>query len=205
MTDESANGTRIGEEKRIAHTGALARCAGHCARHPWRVVFTWLGIFVALIGLNAAFHGTLVNDFKVPGTDFQKATDLINAKFGGQKGAALRVVVAAPAGPAPRLAERPGRDREDAGRRPGRRRRSLDETKADVSTITNPLGRGRASALEGRAGSRSSTSSSTRPGSSCRAPDVVELEDQLRAIGAPAGIAGRVHRRRRERAARRRA
>ena len=98
MTDESANGTRIDEEKRIAHTGALARWAGHCARHPWRVVGTWLVVFVSLIALNVAFHGTLVNDFKVPGTDFQKATDLINAKFGGQKGAALRVVVAAPEG-----------------------------------------------------------------------------------------------------------
>ena len=86
------------EERRIAHSGALARIAGHCARHPWRVVFTWIGIFVALIGLNAAFHGSLVNEFKVPGTDFQKATDLIDAKFKGQKGAALRVVIAAPPG-----------------------------------------------------------------------------------------------------------
>ena len=48
-----------------------------------------------LIGLNAAFHGKLINDFKIPGSDTQKATDLITAKFGGRKGAALRVVVAA--------------------------------------------------------------------------------------------------------------
>ena len=38
--------------------------------------------------LNIAFHGTLVNDFNIPGTDFQKATDLINAKFGGTEGRA---------------------------------------------------------------------------------------------------------------------
>ena len=84
----------IEEEQRIAHTGALAAIAGHCARHPWRVVFTWISIFVVLIGLNAAFHGKLINDFKIPGSDTQKATDLITAKFGGQKGAALRVVLA---------------------------------------------------------------------------------------------------------------
>ena len=51
-----------------------------------------------LIGLNAAFHGKLINDFKIPGSDTQKATDLITAKFGGQKGAALRVVLASKAG-----------------------------------------------------------------------------------------------------------
>ena len=85
-------------ERRVAHTGAQARMAGHFARHPWRVIFSWLAIFVVLGGLNAAFHGTLINDFNLPGTDVQRATDLINAKFPVQKGAALRVVVAAPPG-----------------------------------------------------------------------------------------------------------
>src|ERR1700761_491732 len=88
----------LAEDERIAHTGTLAHFAGACARRPWRVVGVWLGIFVLLIGLNAAFHGKLINDFKIPGSDTQKATDLITSKFGAQKGAALRVVVAAPAG-----------------------------------------------------------------------------------------------------------
>ena len=48
---------------------------------------------MVLIALNAAFHGKLINDFKIPGSDTQKATDLIEAKFGGEKGAALRVVL----------------------------------------------------------------------------------------------------------------
>src|SRR3954451_23377831 len=86
------------EERRIAHTGALARMAGACARRPWRGVGGGLGVLVVLIGLNAAFHGKLINDFKIPGSDTQKATDLITSKFGAQKGAALRVVVAAPEG-----------------------------------------------------------------------------------------------------------
>ena len=98
--------------------GALARWAGRCARHPWRVVSTWVGIFVVLIGLNAAFHGKLINDFKIPGSDTQKATDLIKAKFGGEKGAALRVVLSSP-NRAARLARRDRRRRPDARRRQG--------------------------------------------------------------------------------------
>ena len=94
MSGEDGRGTvdqhRLADEQRIAHEGALARWAGRCARHPWRVVSTWVGIFVVLIALNAAFHGKLINDFKIPGSDTQKATDLITAKFGGEKGAALR-------------------------------------------------------------------------------------------------------------------
>jgi hypothetical protein len=86
------------EERRIPHAGALARVAGACARRPWRVVGGWLAILVLLIGLNAAFHGKLINDFKISGSDTQKATGLITSKFGAEKGAALRVVVAAPPG-----------------------------------------------------------------------------------------------------------
>jgi len=73
--------TRLEEERRIAHEGTLARIAGACARRPWRVVAGWAGIFVVLIGLNAAFHGKLINDFKIPGSDTQKATDLITDKY----------------------------------------------------------------------------------------------------------------------------
>ncbi|MEA2688344.1 MAG: putative drug exporter of the superfamily, partial [Candidatus Eremiobacteraeota bacterium] len=102
MSDQGDHGAvdeaRLEEERRIAHEGTLARIAGACARRPWRVVGAWIGVFVVLIGLNAAFHGKLINDFKIPGSDTQKATDLITAKFGAQKGAALRVVVAAPSG-----------------------------------------------------------------------------------------------------------
>src|SRR3954465_199581 len=136
----SEEGTRelLEEERRIAHTGSLARIAGACARRPWRVVGGWLAIFILLIGLNAAFHGKLINDFKIPGSDTQKATDLIDAKFGGQKGAALRVVVAAPPG---RRLDPPARtaavDKMLAAGKAGQRR--LAEDPSDVSAITNPF------------------------------------------------------------------
>src|SRR5437764_7188695 len=133
MTDQ-----RIEEELRLAHAGGLARLAGACARRPWRVIGGWLGIVVLLIGLNAAFHGKLINDFKIPGSDTQKATDLIDAKFGGQKGAALRVVVAAPPG---QRVDTPARKAAvqkmlAAGKTS---QRDLAEDPTDVSDITSPF------------------------------------------------------------------
>jgi RND superfamily putative drug exporter len=187
MTDESANGTRIEEEKRIAYTGALARWAGHCARHPWRVVGTWLVIFVSLIALNVAFHGTLVNDFNIPGSDVQKATDLINAKFGGQKGSALRVVVAAPRGQSLNSAEAQAAiDRMLAASKQSQT--SLDTVKSDVSAITSPLSPAGAHQLakDGRIAYFDVQFDQT--GFELPRSGVVALENQLRDIGAPAGL-----------------
>ena len=126
------------QQRRVAHTGAQARMAGHFARHPWRVIFSWLGIFVVLIGLNVAFHGTLINDFNLPGTDVQKATDLINAKFPVQKGAALRVVVAAPPGQRLDTPQRKAAIQQMIAAGTASQR-SLDFHAKDVSTSTDPL------------------------------------------------------------------
>src|SRR5579862_6882727 len=135
------NSAAVDEERRIAHSGGLARFARHCAQHPWRVIGTWLSVIVSLIVLNVFFHGTLINDFKVPGTDFQKATDLINAKFGGQKGAALRVVLKSENGdrldlPAPAAAIARMTTAANSSTR------ELDTSAKDVSTIANPVAQG---------------------------------------------------------------
>src|SRR5688572_12382837 len=68
-------------ERRAAHerlaTGGLARWMRACATHPWRVVGAWLGIVVALIVLVVTVGGSLKDEFEIPGSDTQKATDLI--------------------------------------------------------------------------------------------------------------------------------
>ena len=123
-------------------------------------------VFVVLIGLNAAFHGKLINDFKIPGSDTQKATDLITAKFGGEKGAALRVVLSS-AGPAAGFAGAGERSiKQDARRGQGVAalpRRERQGPREDHE----PARRTRASSPT-TAGSRSSTCSTTATGSSCR-------------------------------------
>jgi RND superfamily putative drug exporter len=89
-------------ERRLAHerlsTGALARWARACASHPWRVVGGWIGIVVLLIVLVGTVGGSLKDEFEIPGSDTQRATDLIEAEFASEQGGVLNIVLAAPEG-----------------------------------------------------------------------------------------------------------
>jgi RND superfamily putative drug exporter len=89
-------------ERRAAHerlaTGSLARWARACATHPWRVVGAWVGIIVALVFLVGAIGGSLKDEFEIPGSDTQKATDLIESEFAAEQGGVLNLVFAAPEG-----------------------------------------------------------------------------------------------------------
>jgi RND superfamily putative drug exporter len=91
-----------GDDRRAAHerlaSGALARWARACATHPWRVVASWVGIVVVLIALVGTVGGSLRDEFEIPGSDAQKATDLIESQFASEQGAVLNVVFAAPRG-----------------------------------------------------------------------------------------------------------
>jgi putative drug exporter of the RND superfamily len=186
MSELQAPGAQLAEEQRIAHTGALARWAGHCARHPWRVVLTWLGVVAALIVLNIAFHGTLVNEFKVPGTDFQKATDLINAKFGAQKGAALRVVIAAPEGQSVNTPERQAAVRQMLQQATAGMKK-LDENQKDVGAIASPLAAG-STQLSKSGRVAYFDAQFDRTGFELPRNDIVDLENQLKATGKAAGL-----------------
>jgi putative drug exporter of the RND superfamily len=88
--------------RRAAHErlsiGALARWARACATHPWRVVAGWLGIVALLIVLVGTVGGSLKDEFEIPGSDTQKATDLIEAEFAAEQGGVLNLVFAAPEG-----------------------------------------------------------------------------------------------------------
>ena len=88
------NGRRAAHE-RLA-TGALAGWARMCATRPWRVILGWLGIVVVLIGLVATIGGGLRDEFEIPGSDTQKATDLIESQFQSEQGSVLNIVLAAP-------------------------------------------------------------------------------------------------------------
>jgi RND superfamily putative drug exporter len=98
MATHSDNGTnRLAAHERLS-TGALARWARARATHPWRVVFTWIGIIVLLVVLVATVGGQLRDKFEIPGSDTQKAVDLIESQFSSEQGAVLNIVFAAPPG-----------------------------------------------------------------------------------------------------------
>jgi RND superfamily putative drug exporter len=186
MTHHQAHGASLAEERRIAHSGALARWAGICARNPWRVVGVWIAIIVGLIVLNVVAHGTLVNEFKVPGTDFQKATDLIESKFQQQQGAQLRVVLAAPSGqtldtPAAQAAV------ADMVRISEQGEKTLDEQPKHASTVPSPLAPKSGTLSQDKRVAFFDVQFD-RTGFELPRLKVVDLEDQLRAAGDKAGI-----------------
>ncbi len=88
----------IAQHTNVSPTGSLARWNRACATHPWRVVFSWVGIIAVLIVLVATVGGSLKDEFEIPGSDTQKATDLIESEFASEQGGVLNVVFAAPAG-----------------------------------------------------------------------------------------------------------
>src|SRR5262245_13973578 len=101
MTDRNQT-TDTTTERRSAHerlsSGALARWTRACATHPWRVVAGWAAITGLLIVLVATVGGSLRDEFEIPGSDTQKATDLIEAQFASEQGGVLNIVFAAPEG-----------------------------------------------------------------------------------------------------------
>ena len=101
---------RDGSDRLAAHerlsTGALARWYRRCATHPWRVVLSWVGIVAGLIVLVATIGGSLKDAFEIPGSETQKATDLIESEFASEQGGVLNLVFAAPAGERLDTAER---------------------------------------------------------------------------------------------------
>ncbi len=88
---------RLAAHERLS-TGALARWMRACANHTWRVVIAWLAITAGLIVLVATVGGGLKDQFEIPGSDAQKATDLIEAQFASEQGSILNLVFAAPEG-----------------------------------------------------------------------------------------------------------
>src|SRR5215207_5174735 len=89
-------------ERRAAHerlsTGGLARWTRACATHPWRIISGFFVAVAILIALVATVGSGLRDEFEIPGSDTQKATDLIKSEFASEQGGVLNIVFAAPEG-----------------------------------------------------------------------------------------------------------
>ena len=76
----------------------LYRLGGWCFDRRGVVVAIWVGVLIALGVIAVGAGGKVSNSFTVPGTESQRALNLLNKEFPGTGGATARIVFAAPAG-----------------------------------------------------------------------------------------------------------
>jgi putative drug exporter of the RND superfamily len=75
--------------------GALARLVRACAENPRRTIAIWLVLIATVIGTKVVFGGQLVNNTTIPGSEAQRAADLLEQRFPEISGDAARIVFAA--------------------------------------------------------------------------------------------------------------
>src|SRR3954467_15231048 len=64
----------------------FVRLARACGAHRWRTFFAWLLALIALQGLAGAVGTKKISNFRLPGTESQRAYDLLAAHFPAAKG-----------------------------------------------------------------------------------------------------------------------
>src|SRR3954465_4405893 len=76
----------------------LYRWGRSAAQHPWRMIFAWLVVVVAVVGLQRSIGESTSDKFNIPGTRAQRGLDLLNERFPTQGGSSGQVVFADPDG-----------------------------------------------------------------------------------------------------------
>src|SRR4051794_24050579 len=184
MAMHSENGTdRLAAHERLS-TGALARWARARATHPWRTVFVWIGIIFGLVVLVATVGGQLRDKFEIPGSDTQRAVDLIKAEFTSEQGAVLNIVFAAPSG-----------QRLDTPQRKAAVEKAIAELKtkpfkpakdkAGLTSVGNPFSDATFSDSGRIAYSEAQFDQTIEDADR---PEIVAVEDTVRKAVAPAGV-----------------
>ncbi|MET3951717.1 MMPL family transporter [Arthrobacter sp. UYEF36] len=70
----------------------LYRLGKFSYRHRWLVISLWLAVMVAVGGAATAFHGTLSNNFQIPGTETQQMADKLKTELPSSSGGSASVV-----------------------------------------------------------------------------------------------------------------
>ncbi|MFC5831048.1 MMPL family transporter [Nonomuraea insulae] len=81
-------------------TRLLGRLGGWCARHGWIVLVAWVVVAAGVMGASLAFPSPTSSDASIPGTDAQRAHDLMKTGFGSGYGTAgtVQLLVYSPDG-----------------------------------------------------------------------------------------------------------
>lgn len=70
----------------------LYRLGKFSYRHRWLVISLWLVVLVAVGGSAAAFHGTMSNNFQIPGTETQQMADKLKKELPSASGGSAGIV-----------------------------------------------------------------------------------------------------------------
>jgi len=70
----------------------LYRLGKFSYRHRWLVISAWLAVLVGVAGSAAAFHGTLSNNFQIPGTETQQMADKLKKELPSSSGGSASIV-----------------------------------------------------------------------------------------------------------------
>ena len=69
----------------------LYRLGKFSYRRRWLVISLWLAVLVAVGGSAAAFHGTMSNNFSIPGTETQRMADKLKEALPDASGGSASV------------------------------------------------------------------------------------------------------------------
>jgi putative drug exporter of the RND superfamily len=75
--------------------GVFERVAGFSHRHKWTALLLWLAVLVGVQAASSAVGSDYRNDFSMPGTESQEATDLLAEHGSAQAGDTVEIVFAA--------------------------------------------------------------------------------------------------------------
>jgi RND superfamily putative drug exporter len=70
----------------------LYRLGKFSYRHRWLVISLWLVVLAAVGGSAAAFHGTMSNNFQIPGTETQQMADKLKKELPSASGGSAGIV-----------------------------------------------------------------------------------------------------------------
>jgi RND superfamily putative drug exporter len=140
-----------------------------CAEHPWRTLSVWLAVIATVIAASSTFGGQLANDITIPGSDAQKAVDLLEQRFPERSGDSTQIVF-----------------HSDAGLETAEAHRAIDAAAAAAAEVEGVISVGDPYARKGGALSKDKTIGFIdvqfdKPGYEVDAADVEQLEDDVRA------------------------
>ena len=163
----------------------LYRLGKFAYRRRWLVISLWLAVMVAVGGAASAFHGTMSNNFQIPGTETQQMADKLKTELPQSSGGSAGIVFEAKDGKFTQA-------RKDTVSAALAKLESLPDVRgtvdpfaaqAQLDKAASDLAAGEQQAAAGKA-----ELDKNRAGLAASAAQLAEAEQQFTAAGTPAAV-----------------